>query len=163
MNNKENNKSPFGGLRGLWQTIIGSEDFSELRSSKFRDFLNGNILKKRFIQKQYGLLILVAVLIFLYIDNRYYCETQMAREVKLKKELEDIKFESLTISAELTTLSRRSYVLDYINQKGLNLQESPIAPIVITVPGKEDEKALTDSLTRKFDAKKDTTSGIAVD
>lgn len=150
-------------IKNIWQTIVGSEDLSELRSSKFRDFLNGNILKKRFIQKQYGLLILIAALIFIYIDNRYACEAQITRKLQLEKELKDIKFESLTISAELTTLSRRSYVLGYINEKGLNLKESPIAPTVITAPGKEDDKALTDSVSRKFNAKKDTTSAIAVD
>ncbi|VBB48111.1 conserved hypothetical protein [uncultured Paludibacter sp.] len=149
-------------IKNIFETIVGSEDFSELKSSKFRDFLNGSILKKRFIQKQYGLLILIAVLIFIYIDNRYTCESQITREIKLKKELQDVKFESLTISAELTTLGRRSYVLNYINEQGLNLKESPVAPIIITAPGEENEKALKDSLT-KLNAKKDTTTSIAVD
>jgi hypothetical protein len=149
-------------LNKILEVIIGSEELSELKSSKFRDFLNGNILKKRFIQKQYGLFVFVAVLIFISIDNRYACEAQIAQEVKLKKELQDIKFESLTISSQLTTLGRRSYVLDYIAEKGMNLKESPIAPIVITAPGEENEKALTDSLN-KLNAKKDTTASIAVD
>lgn len=147
----------------IWQTIIGSEDFSELKSSKLRDFLNGNILQKKFIQKQYGVLTLIAVLIFLYIDNRYYCENQIAEQVKLKKELQDTKYESLTISAELTTMSRRSYILDYINKKNLGLKESPVAPIVITLPGKEDEKALKDSTNRNYSLKNDTVKPIAVD
>lgn len=149
-------------LKNIWDSIINSEDLSELKSSGIRDFLNGNILKKRFIQKQYGLFVLIAIFIFLYIDNRYACEDQMAQEVKLKKELEDIKFESLTISAQLTTLGRRSFVLDYIAEKGLNLKESPIAPIVITAPGEENEKALTDSIS-KLNVKRDTTKSIAVD
>lgn len=147
----------------ILEAIIGSEELAELKSSKFRDFLNGNILKKRFIQKQYGLLALVAVLIFIYIDNRYSCESQVADEIKLKKELEDIKFESLTISSELTTLGRRSFVLDFINQKGLQLKESPVAPIVISVPGEENEKALKDSTNRLGGIKSDTVSPVALD
>lgn len=147
----------------ILEAIFGAEAVAEIRSSKIRDFLNGNILQKKFIQKQYGLFALIAALIFIYIDNRYYCESQIAEEIKLKKELEDIKFESLTISAELTTLSRRSYVMNYINEKELTLKESPVAPIVITTPGEKNEKALKDSLNRKLYAKKDTTSSIADD
>lgn len=149
-------------LKSLWESIKNSEDFSELKSSGIKDFLNGNILKKRFIQKQYGLFALIAIFSIFYIDNRYACEDQIIQEVKLKKELEDIKFESLTISAQLTTLGRRSYVLDYIAQKGLSLKESPVASVVITAPGEENEKALTDSLT-KLNAKEDTIKSIAID
>lgn len=138
------------------ETIKGNEDFSEIKSSTFRDVLNGNILSKKFIKKQYGLFFLLAVLALIYVDNRYYCEKQVSKEVKLKKELQDVKFESLTISAELTKLSRRTYVLDYINSKGLSLKESPYAPVVIEEPdpekdeatkkAKEEHKAATDKV-----------------
>ncbi len=126
----------------ILETIKGNEDFSELKSSSFRDFLNGNILNKNFVRKQFKLMILIAVLTVFYIDNRYFCEKQIAEEVRLKKELQDIKFESLTISAQLTTLGRRTYVLDYINSKGLDLKESAIAPVVIEEPDLEKEEEL---------------------
>ena len=106
-------------FKKILETIKGSEDFSDIKSSTLRDILNGSILKKKFIQKHYGLFILIAFLIFVYIDNRFYCETQISKEVKLKQQLKDIKFESLTISAQLTTLNRRTYVMNYINEKGL--------------------------------------------
>lgn len=140
----------------ILDTIKGNEDFSDIKSSTFRDVLNGSILSKKFFKKQYGLFLLLAVLAFIYIDNRYYCEKQISKEVKLKKDLQDIKFESLTISAELTKLSRRTFVLDYINSKGLNLKESPYAPVVIEEPDpkkdetikkeKEEHKAATDKV-----------------
>ena len=145
---------------GFWNKIVelvkGNEDFSDIKSSTFRVVLNGNILSKKFIKKQYGLFLMIAVLAFIYVDNRYYCEKQISKEVKLKKELQDVKFESLTISAELTKLSRRTYVLDYIASKGLNLKESPYAPVVIEEPdpekdetikkAKEEHKAATDKV-----------------
>lgn len=111
--------------------IKGSEDFSDIKSSTLRDFLNGNILTKKFIQRQYGLVIMIAVLAFVYVDNRYYCETQMAKEIQLKKELKDLKYESLTISAELMQISRRSTVLRMVNEKGLDLKETTAPPIKI--------------------------------
>ncbi len=129
----------------FWNKIVelvkDNEDFSDIKSSTFRDVLNGNILSKNFIKKQYGLFLMIAILILFYVDNRYKTEKNISKEVKLKKELQDVKFESLTISAELTKLSRRTYVLDYINSKGLNLKESPYAPVVIEEPDPEkDEK-----------------------
>ena len=111
--------------------IKGSEDFSDIKSGSFRDILNGNILTKKFIQKQYGLLIMLAVLAFVYVDNRYYCETRMAKENQLKDELKDLKYESLTISAELMEISRRSNVLNKVNAKGLGLVETTSPPVKI--------------------------------
>lgn len=118
-------------IKKIAEAIIGSEDLSDLKSSSVRDILNGNILTKRFIQKQYGLLLLIAVLAFLYVDNRYYCETQLAKEIELKKKIQDVKYESLTISAELMQLSRQSNVLKMINERGVNLIRTTTPPIVI--------------------------------
>lgn len=116
-------------FKKLIDNIKGSEDFSDIKSSGIRDVLNGNILTKKFIQKQYGIIIMIAVLAFVYVDNRYYCETQMAKEISLKKELKDLKYESLTISAELMQISRRSNVLRMVNERGLNLIETTKPPI----------------------------------
>ncbi|HEY6915864.1 MAG TPA: FtsL-like putative cell division protein [Paludibacter sp.] len=118
-------------LKKIAEAIIGSEDLSDIKSSSVRDILNGNILTKRFFQKQYGLILLVAVLAFLYVDNRYYCETQLAKEIELKKKIQDVKYESLTISAELMQISRQSNVLKMINERGVNLIRTSTPPIVI--------------------------------
>ena len=118
-------------FKKITDAIRGSEDFSDIKSSTVRDILNGNILTKKFFQKQYGLLIMIAVLMFLYVDNRYYCETQQAHEIDLKKEIQDVKYESLTISAELMEISRQSNVMKRVNESGLQLIESITPPIVI--------------------------------
>lgn len=118
-------------FKKLINNIKGSEDFSDIKSSSLRDILNGNILTKKFIQKQYGLLIMIAVLAFVYVDNRYYCETQLKKENQLRKELKELKYESLTISAELMQISRRSNVLKMVNDKGLKLIEATEPPLKI--------------------------------
>ena len=111
--------------------IRGNEDFSDIKTSSVRDILNGEILTKKFFQKQYGLLIMIAVLTFLYVDNRYYCETQLAKEIELKRKIQDAKYESLTISAELMEISRQSNVMREVNVNGLGLIENTTPPIVI--------------------------------
>lgn len=111
--------------------IKGSEDFSDIKSSSIRDLLNGNIFVKKIVRKQYGLLIMIALLLFIYVDNRYYCETQKAKEVRLERQIKDLKYESLTISAELMRISRQSNVQKMINERGVDLKESKTPPIVI--------------------------------
>lgn len=121
------------------EAIRGSEDFSDIKSSNIRDILNGDILTKKFISKQYGLVIMLSVLVFLYVDNRYAYETQLAKEIDLKKKIQDAKYESLTISAELMEISRQSNVMRAVNANGLNLVENTTPPIVIedSVPTKK--------------------------
>ncbi len=111
--------------------IRGSEDFSDIKSSTIRDILNGEILSKNFLKKQYGLLIMMAVLAFMYVDNRYSCEKQLAKEIELKKKIQDVKYESLTISAQLMEISRQSNVLNQLNTRGLDLIQTSNPPIVI--------------------------------
>ena len=118
-------------IKNITDAIIGSEDFSDIKSSSLRDVINGNILTKKFIQKQYGLIAMIAVLAFFYVDNRYYCETQQAKEIQLKKKIQDLKYESLTNSAELMKISRQSTVLEMINLRGVNLSQTATPPIVI--------------------------------
>lgn len=118
-------------IKKLADAIRGSEDFSDIKSSTLRDLLNGNILTKRFFQKQYGVLVMVAILMFMYVDNRFYCEKQLAREIELKKKIQDVKYESLTYSAELMVISRKSNVLKMVTDRGLNIKETAVPPVVI--------------------------------
>jgi hypothetical protein len=112
------------------ENIKGSEDFSELKSSSFRDVLNGNIFTKRFFIKQIGLLIMIVVLFIFYIGNRYEYESELTYQNKLKKEVQDKKYESLSISAELMQVSRQSNVEKMLKERGIELHE-PVSPLVV--------------------------------
>ncbi|MFW9596538.1 MAG: FtsL-like putative cell division protein [Paludibacter sp.] len=118
-------------FKRLVDNIKGNEDFNDLKSSTLRDIINGNILTKKFLKKQYPLLIMIAILAFLYVDNRYYCEKQLSKVLKLKRELQDIKYESLTLSAELMETSRQSSIRKMVKERGLTLKESSTPPVVI--------------------------------
>lgn len=118
-------------FKNIVDRIRQSEDLSDLRSSSVRDILNGNILTKKFIRKQYLLIILLVVLSIGYIDNRYASEKQIATMVMLKKNIQDAKYESLTISAELMEISRQSNLLLLMESKGMLLKPGNTPPIVI--------------------------------
>ena len=102
-----------------------------MRGFSIKDILGGDILAKGFVRRQYPLLIMVAILLFGYIGNRYYCEIQLKEELRLRKELKDLKYESLGISAELMQISRRSNVLRMVNERGLGLEESADLPVKV--------------------------------
>jgi len=118
-------------FKNIVERIRQSEDLSDLRSSSVRDILNGNILTKKFIRKQYLLIILLVALSIGYIDNRYASEKQIANMVMLKKNIQDAKYESLTISAELMEISRQSNLLLLMESKGMQLKPGSTPPIVI--------------------------------
>jgi len=118
-------------IKKFIEKIRQSEDLSDLRSSSVRDILNGNILTKKFIRRQYLLIILMVVLSIVYIDNRYSSEKQITSITELKRKIQDAKYESLTISAELMEISRQSNILLLLESKGIQLRPGDTPPIVI--------------------------------
>ena len=125
-------------FKNLLTAIKGSEDFSDIKSSSVRDFLNGDIFSKKIFKRQAKLLIMIALLVFMYVDNRFSCERQLSKEIELKKKIQDVKYESLTISAELMKLSRQTSVLEMVNTRGVDLMQSTTPPIVIEDSVKEE-------------------------
>lgn len=86
--------------------------------------LGGTILTEDFFLKNTRFMLTVFVIIVLYISNRYSCIDKMSQIVSLQRELKDAKFESLTISSELTSLSRQSRVQNLVEKNNLGLETS---------------------------------------
>ena len=118
-------------FKNFIEKIRQNEDFTDIRSSSVRDILNGNILTKKFIRKQYLLIIMLVVLSIVYIDNRYSSEKQIAYAATLKKNIQDAKYESLTISADLMEISRQSSIRKLMQSKGMKLKPSNTPPVVV--------------------------------
>lgn len=89
--------------------------------------LSGTILTEDFFLKNTRFMLVVFVIIVLYISNRYSCIAKRAEIESLKLEMKDVKYESLTISSELTSVSRQTRVQSMVDNNGLGLQ-SPIEP-----------------------------------
>lgn len=86
--------------------------------------LSGTILTEDFFMKNTRFMLVVFVIIVLYISNRYSCIDKMSQIVSLQRELKDAKFKSLTISSELTSLSRQSRVQNLVERNNLGLETS---------------------------------------
>lgn len=103
--------------------------------SFLRDLVDGNILVRKSFRKQYILLLIIVGMCILYIENRYSCDLKMRNQRELIKEIDDRRYELLSISAELTQNSRGSVIEDSVKSQVPELEVSRVPSIII-----EEEK-----------------------
>ena len=96
-----------------------------------QSWLNGDKLRSRKIREQYPLIGLIVGLIFLYILAGYQSAKQQHRLTDTKKEMLDAKFKYMTISAQLTDMTRQSQVIQALREQGSSLQENTVPPVKI--------------------------------
>ena len=96
-----------------------------------QSWLNGDKLRSRKIREQYPLIGLIVGLIFLYILAGYQSAKQQHRLTDTKKEMLDAKFKYMTISAQLTNMTRQSQVIQALREQGSSLQEDTVPPVKI--------------------------------
>ncbi len=102
------------------------------KATSYKVFLNelldGSIMTKEVIKKNYGLALLMVVLIFLYINNHYAVILQLSEIDTLQKEVTEAKYEALTRSSELMREKRQSNMVQWIQERGMTLKESDTPP-----------------------------------
>lgn len=101
---KRNGDSPIlTGLKGISEIEFFSKDFFITHGKR---------------------VLVMAILLLFYINNRYTCLKKIAEIEELKIQLQDIKYEALTRSSELIGVSRPSQVKELIKKQGIDLEES---------------------------------------
>lgn len=93
-----------------------------MEARNIQSWLNGEMLRSSTIRKQYKLIGLILVLIFVYILSGYRAMEQQHRLSDLRKEVRDKKFEYLTISSQLVNETRQSRVAKQLEERGSKLQ-----------------------------------------
>lgn len=91
---------------------------------KIQSWLSGEKLRSESFRKQYKLIGLIAVLLFVYILTGYNSMKQQRHLSDLKREVKMAKFEYLTISAELAEKTRQSKIHDQLQSQSSKLQEN---------------------------------------
>ena len=107
------------------------------RRVTLRTLLDGTLLADRMILDQLPFIAFLALLAMIYIGNRYHAEKVVRETTRLKKEIQELRAESISVSAELMYKSTKSQVLRAIRGKGLDLKESRVPPKKIVVGKKE--------------------------
>ena len=107
------------------------------RKGAFRAFIDGTLLANKVMLEQFPLILFLTFLALIYIGNRYHAEKIVRETNRLKKEIQELRAESISTSAELMYKSTKSQVLEAIREKGLGLEESRVPPGKIVIGKKE--------------------------
>lgn len=121
-------------LREALSTIHEAETEKPQRMT-LNKILVGDFFTAQILRRQLGIILTCAIIILIYISNRYSCQKKMIEIDKLKKELQDAKYKALSTSSRLTEKSRQSNVLDMLKEcRDSSLHTSDQAPYIIKVP-----------------------------
>lgn len=101
------------------------------KRKSLKSWFDGDMLLSPFVQRNLGLILLVAALIIAYVSNRYAFQQEQVQIQRLRAELEDVKYEALARSSELMERSRESNIQRFIVAQGSELQLPAKAPVVI--------------------------------
>ena len=97
--------------------------FDKIRKS-FVHVFGGSILTENVIINNMRFFIVLLIVIFVFISHRYTYLQKMSEIEKLQRELKDAKYESLTISSNLTEASRQTEIEKLIFNYGLEIKIS---------------------------------------
>ena len=100
------------------------------KKSGVKSFIGGTILTDDRITKQIPFILFLAALGIVLITNRNWAERTIRQIEIVRDTLDDLRSESITLSAKLMDASRPSEVLKKVETAGVELEE-PTAPIKI--------------------------------
>ena len=89
-----------------------------------KDIFLGRFISNDILIRQWKRILVIVILLFIYISNRYTCQQKITQIGELQKHLVDVRYEALTLSSKLMGSSRQSQVEKLIESKGLDLHES---------------------------------------
>ena len=95
-----------------------------------RSILNGDSIRD-FFMRNLKTFMIIGLLVFAYIGNRYACEDVMRRVSETQKQSKEVKYEILCTATELVQLSRPSNIRESLKEKDINLEISTTPPIKI--------------------------------
>lgn len=98
-----------------------------------RSIVDGSFFSKEIILKNINYISFLVFLGLIYIANRNHAERLLRETIKLKKEVEELKSEQLTISSKLMQISQQSYVEKIMKEQQLELYNSDTPPFKITL------------------------------
>lgn len=107
---------------------VQPEVSQEKKKVRVKDFLSGKILTHETITAQMPYLLFLVILAVIYITNNYYNNKLIREEQKIKKEVKNLRAESITTAAQYMSISRQSAVVNMVKEKGLGLEENTTPP-----------------------------------
>jgi Bacteriodetes cell division protein (FtsL-like) len=97
------------------------------KSGGMKSFIGGTILTDQRVTRQIPFLLFLAVFGILLIANRNWSERTIRQIEVLQDTLDELRSESITMSAKLMDASRPSEVVKRVDEAGIGLKE-PVTP-----------------------------------
>ena len=127
-------KGQEGKEHGAWSKEQGGKSKGNKPGhGYFRGLLSGTFISESLILKDIRYSVLVAMLAVIFIANRFNAESVEREIIVLEQEVRDMRSESLSVSAELGSVSRQSEITELVKARGLGLQELREPPFRIVV------------------------------
>lgn len=103
------------------------------RKNPIMNLIDGSILVKRKVVKQFPFIIFLTFLAFIYIANRLSAENTARKAAKLEKEIKKLKAESMSLSSELIFLSNKSEVTKLIQENKIKIKFTKEPPLKVVI------------------------------
>ena len=101
--------------------------------ANIRNILDGSLMTRELVMKNFQYLLLLTLLGLLLIANRYHAEKIVRESNTLQQEIKELRSVYITVSSELMEKSRQTSVSQLINKRGIGLKEldNPAKRLVI--------------------------------
>jgi len=90
-----------------------------------------SFMNRAFIEKNFGKIVLVIIMLLSYIQLRYEYEDRILSIANLKRELNDVRYTSVEKWGRLTRDGRPEVIRQKIITSGIDLKESDEPPVKI--------------------------------
>lgn len=109
-----------------------TDDEGEKNDINLFYIIRGDIFTAKWLRKQILWLIMLVVLAFIYVSNRYGAQEQMIHNNRLKDQLKEIHYNAMARSSELMRNCRRSTIMEQLeNNPNNTLIQSDKQPAII--------------------------------
>lgn len=103
------------------------------RGGIIKGLISGTIISESLILKDLRYTALIALIAIIFIANKFNAEAVERKIIVLEQDVRDMRAESLSVSAELGSVSRQSEITELVKERGLGLEELREPPYRIVV------------------------------
>lgn len=116
----------------------GINEPKKSKIGSYKGVLDGSLLTRGAVVRQFPYVIFIVILAVIYIGNRYHAEKILRETITLQSELKELRYEAISSASELMYISKQSEVAKMLEMKGLGLVETVEPPKKIIVEKVKD-------------------------
>jgi hypothetical protein len=91
----------------------------------FHDIIAGDLLSNQAVLKNMPFLVFLAILAMFYISNTYYSEKTFKQIEKIKNELKELRYRSITAKAKMLDVSKQTEIAKKVELIGIKGTTTP--------------------------------------